>query len=78
MDDDVHRSYPPPAAGDRVDGDLDEDLGVGRAAGPDGERSETRFAPPAADQRVELTRSYLPWVVLITLLSVAAAVYFLL
>lgn len=34
--------------------------------------------PPAPEQRVELTRTYLPWVVLVTLLGLAVAVYFLL
>jgi hypothetical protein len=105
VDNDVHRSYPPPAPEDRVDGDLDTrdvdldaldgardgdletrnvDLDGARDVGPvaPGPRdggARFRLAPPAPDQRVELTHhSYLPWVVLVTLLGLAVAVYFLL
>lgn len=91
MDNDVHRSYPPPAPEDRVDGDLDGahdgahdiDLDGARdvgsvAPGPRDGGARFRLAPPAPEQRVELTGSYLPWVVLVTLLGLAVAVYFLL
>ncbi|MCK6212212.1 hypothetical protein KZX45_16845 [Georgenia sp. EYE_87] len=87
MDNDVHRTYPPPAPEDRVDGDLDGahdiDLDGARdvgsvASGPRDGGARSRLAPPAPDQRVELTGSYLPWVVLVTLLGLAVAVYFLL
>jgi hypothetical protein len=73
---DVHRSFPPPAAGERVADDLE----VG-PVNEDSERNRSgryRFAPPTADQRVELTRAYLPWAVLATLLGLAVAVYLLL
>lgn len=103
MDNDVHRSYPPPAPEDRVDGDVDDARGIdvkdarvkdldgarargldgARDAGPDGPGGDrgarSRLAPPTPDQRVELTHhSYLPWVVLVTLLGLAVAVYFFL
>ncbi|GAA4286380.1 hypothetical protein [Georgenia daeguensis] len=101
MDNDVHRSYPPPAPEDRVDGDLDDaaddgDLDGARGSEPGGDRDRAhdagpagtssrgggarhRLAPPTPDQRVELTHhSYLPWVVLVTLLGMAVAVYFFL
>jgi hypothetical protein len=115
VDNDVHRSYPPPAPEDRVDGDLDvaldtdtdtdldvvrdtdldvvrdTDLDVVRDSdlddphdlghaglGQRGGGARFRLAPPAPDQRVDLTRSYLPWVVLVTLLGLAGAVYLLL
>jgi hypothetical protein len=75
VDNNVHRSFPPPAADDRVVDDLD----VG-PAGQDSGRNRSgkfRFGPPAAGQRVELNRHYAPWVVLATLLVLAVAVYFL-
>lgn len=78
MDDDVHRSYPPPIAADRVDDDVD-------TGGPDGtvkagtvSSRRSRLGPPAADQRVELTRPYLPWVVMAVLLGMAVVVYLVL
>ncbi|WP_043502947.1 hypothetical protein [Georgenia sp. SUBG003] len=76
MDDDVHRRFPPPTAADRVD-DVDAE-GTVPEGRPRSRRS--RLAPPAADQRVELSRPrqrYLAWVVLVTLLGMAVAVYFL-
>lgn len=79
MDNDVHNSFPPPAAADRVD---DVDTGDDGAVTPgrSGPR-RSRLAPPAAEQRVELprpARNYLPWVVMAVLLGMAVAVYLLL
>jgi hypothetical protein len=79
VDNGVHNSFPPPVAADRVD---DVDTGDDGAAATGRSRSRrSRFAPPAADQRVELPRpqrDYLPWVVMGVLLGMAVAVYFLL
>ena len=79
MDNDVHNSFPPPAAADRVD-DVDTSDDGAAATGKSRSR-RSRLAPPTADQRVELPRSrrdYLPWVVMGVLLGMAVAVYFLL
>ncbi|PFG38276.1 hypothetical protein ATJ97_0749 [Georgenia soli] len=77
MDNDVHNSFPPPTAADRVD---DVDISDDGAAATGRMRSRrSRLAPPAADERVELPRrDYLPWVVMGVLMGMAVAVYFLL
>jgi hypothetical protein len=80
VDNDVHSSFPPPTAADRVD---DVDTGETDGAVPTGtlRSRRSRLAPPTADQRVELSRRqkrYLLWVVLAVLLGMAVAVYLLL
>jgi len=78
VDNDVHSSFPPPTAADRVD---DVDTGADGAVSTGTVRSRrSRLAPPAAEQRVELSglqRRYLAWVVLAVLLGMAVAVYYL-
>jgi hypothetical protein len=76
VDNDLRRSFPPPVADDLVDDDLE--VGTADQSPGSGRSERFRFAPPRADQRVELTRPYLPWAVLATLLGLAVAVYFLL
>lgn len=78
MDNDVHRSFPPPIAADRVD-DVDPGATDGTAKPGLVTAGRSRLAPPAADQRVDLPRPRpnLPWLVMAVLLGMAVAVYFL-